>query len=69
MRRGRALYKEFARKAVSYGGSVAGEHGIGRLKREFMAIQYDESALQAMRAVKQALDPLALLNRGVMLPD
>jgi D-lactate dehydrogenase (cytochrome) len=69
MKRGRALYKDFARRAVALGGSVAGEHGIGRLKRDFMTIQYDGVALDAMRAVKRALDPFALLNRGVMLPD
>jgi D-lactate dehydrogenase (cytochrome) len=69
MRRGRALYKEFARRAVALGGSVAGEHGIGRLKREFMPIQYDEAAIEAMRRVKRACDPQGILNPGVMLPD
>lgn len=69
MRRGRDLYALFARKAVSLGGSVAGEHGIGRLKRAFMRIQYDDTALAAMRRVKLACDPQGLLNRGVMLPD
>jgi D-lactate dehydrogenase (cytochrome) len=69
MARGKALYREFARTAVALGGSVAGEHGIGRLKREFMRIQYDDGAIAAMRRVKEALDPAALLNPGVMLPD
>ncbi len=69
MARGKALYREFARTAVALGGSVAGEHGIGRLKREFMRIQYDDGAIDAMRRVKEALDPAGLLNPGVMLPD
>ncbi len=69
MRRGRRLYELFARRAVALGGSVAGEHGIGRLKRAFMRIQYDDDALEAMAQVKRACDPLGLLNRGVMLPD
>ena len=69
MRRGRALYAALARRAVALGGSVAGEHGIGRLKRSFMRIQYDDRSLDAMRQVKLACDPLGLLNPGVMLPD
>jgi D-lactate dehydrogenase (cytochrome) len=69
MRRGRALYARFAEQAVALGGSVAGEHGIGRLKRPFMRIQYGEDALDAMRQVKRACDPAGLLNPGIMLPD
>ena len=61
-----AIYHEFAKSAVKYGGSVAGEHGIGRLKREFMEIQFSRSQLEAMITVKRALDPSLLLNPGVI---
>ena len=61
-----ALYREFAWHAVKAGGSVAGEHGIGSLKREYMEIQFSKSQLESMIAVKRALDPSLRLNPGVI---
>jgi D-lactate dehydrogenase (cytochrome) len=56
------LYVEFAGKAVSMGGSVSAEHGIGKLKKEYLAVQYPPGALNQMKAIKAALDPEGLLN-------
>ena len=50
-----------------FGGSISAEHGIGRLKREELARRKEPTALALMRAVKQALDPLGLLNPGRVL--
>ncbi len=66
LRTAEALYEEFARAAVRLGGSVAAEHGIGRIKKPFLAIQYAPEHLEAMRAVKRALDPEGTLNPGVL---
>lgn len=60
------LYAQFAREAVRLGGSVAAEHGIGRIKRKFLPIQYTSAQIEAMRAVKYALDPEGTLNPGVL---
>ena len=60
------LYGEFARRVVAMGGSVSAEHGIGRLKKAFLLLQYGPEKLQEMRAVKQALDPRGMLNPGVL---
>ena len=60
------LYVEFAREAVRLGGSVAAEHGIGRIKRKFLPIQFGPDELEAMRAVKRSLDPAGTLNPGVL---
>ncbi|RTL42989.1 MAG: FAD-binding oxidoreductase [Burkholderiales bacterium] len=46
------------------GGSISAEHGIGRLKREELAVRKDPTALALMRAIKRALDPLGILNPG-----
>lgn len=62
------FYTQFARTAVSFGGSVAAEHGIGRLKRKYMRIQFSERELAGMKAVKEQLDPQGILNPGVMHP-
>ena len=64
--RAEALYADFAREAVRLGGSVAAEHGIGRIKRQFLPIQFSATEIAAMRAVKSALDPDGLLNPGVL---
>lgn len=50
------------------GGSVAAEHGIGRLKTEDLARYGDPGKLAAMRAIKDALDPAGVMNPGAVLP-
>ncbi|RMF12100.1 MAG: FAD-binding oxidoreductase [Alphaproteobacteria bacterium] len=52
---------------ATHGGSFAAEHGIGRLKRGELARLANPGRLAAMRAMKRALDPLGILNPGVML--
>ncbi|MBU6166822.1 MAG: FAD-binding oxidoreductase [Alphaproteobacteria bacterium] len=46
------------------GGSISAEHGIGVLKRADLARLGDPARLAALRAIKQALDPLAIMNPG-----
>jgi len=60
------LYQIFAQKIVTMGGSVSAEHGIGRIKKELLRMQYCEGEMGAMHAVKQAFDPDEMLNRGVI---
>nr|WP_210266902.1 FAD-binding oxidoreductase [Methylocystis silviterrae] len=50
-----------------FGGSISAEHGIGRLKRDLLSETKDPVALDAMRAIKAALDPNGILNPGVLL--
>ena len=50
------------------GGSFSAEHGIGLSKRTTMARRKDPVALDAMRAIKAALDPHGILNPGKVLP-
>ncbi len=66
LKRAEGLYESFAREVVAMGGSVSAEHGIGRIKRPFLRIQYGPEMIDAMRAVKRALDPRGLLNPGVI---
>ncbi|TFG62639.1 MAG: FAD-binding oxidoreductase [Spirochaetales bacterium] len=67
LEQGRELYKDFARRAASFGGSVSAEHGLGRLKREYLALQFGEEGREIMKKVKQLFDPKGLLNPGVLL--
>ena len=60
------LFLRIARESVRLGGTVSAEHGIGRLKIHLLKIQFSEDELNAMKAVKDALDPERVLNPGVM---
>ena len=56
----------FARRAVELGGSVSAEHGIGKLKHDFLRLQYGDGGMREMAEVKRAFDPACVLNRDVM---
>ena len=60
---------DFARHAVSLGGAVGAEHGLGKRKAHLLKLQYSEAELDAMRAVKRRLDPQWLLGRGTLLTE
>ncbi len=48
------------------GGTVTGEHGIGRIKQDYLAREVGPVALEVHRAIKRALDPQDLFNPGSM---
>ena len=50
--------------AISLGGTITGEHGVGTLKRGWLEEQIGTDVLSVMRDVKHALDPLGILNPG-----
>ena len=52
------------RKCADLGGQVSGEHGIGLSKRPYFLRQTAKENLQAMNAIKTALDPQHILNNG-----
>ena len=52
------------RAVLAMGGTVAAEHGIGKVKRRWLPLQLGPVQLGAMRALKAALDPLGLLGPG-----
>jgi D-lactate dehydrogenase (cytochrome) len=66
---GKELARRFAEKAVELGGSVSAEHGIGKIKHDFLRLQYGDEGLREMAAVKRAFDPARILNRDVMFPE
>jgi D-lactate dehydrogenase (cytochrome) len=51
-------------KAVQMGGTVSAEHGIGKIKREYLEILYDKKIIDGMKRIKNVIDPFNLLNTG-----
>jgi FAD/FMN-containing dehydrogenase len=62
------LHEAIYEIVLRLGGSVSAEHGIGQLKIELLQQVKDPVALDMMRAIKTALDPMGILNPGKMLP-
>lgn len=62
----RRAFGDIIELARSLGGTVTGEHGVGRIKQEFLAREIGPVGLAVHRAVKHALDPAGLFNPGSM---
>jgi len=62
------IYDSIVTRGIELGGTATGEHGIGREKREFLPVEHGEAGVEAMRAIKTALDPTGTLNPGKVFP-
>ena len=60
---------EIFRLALSLGGSLSGEHGIGLSKRPYFSLEVDSVAVKMMKEVKRAFDPKGILNPGKIFPE
>jgi alkyldihydroxyacetonephosphate synthase len=54
---------------AAHGGSLSHHHGIGRVRRPYLETELGASGVALLRRVKQALDPAAIMNPGVLIPD
>jgi D-lactate dehydrogenase (cytochrome) len=61
------LADEMAREAVTLGGTVSAEHGIGKMKRRLLQIMFSDSEINQMVSTKRALDPNFILNPGDLI--
>ena len=62
--RARELYVQFLKHAAGVGGTLSAEHGVGKLKREYLRLFYSDDQLRSLASVKRALDPNGILGRG-----
>jgi len=65
----REIYRRFIHRAVEVGGTISAEHGIGKLKREYLRELYGEEHLREMAALKRAFDPAGILGQGNMFSE
>ena len=63
------IYRGFIAKAVELGGTISAEHGIGKLKREYLRELFGEQHLREMVDLKAAFDPAGILGRGNMFDE
>lgn len=63
----RAVWADLFRRAISLGGTVSAEHGVGKLKRRFLAEMVGPEVLSSFVALKRHVDPAWILGRGTML--
>jgi glycolate oxidase len=64
--RAEVAYGEVMELALSLGGTITGEHGVGRLKKPWLPDYLGPDAMELNRRVKAALDPLGILNPGAV---
>ncbi|MDZ7886015.1 MAG: FAD-linked oxidase C-terminal domain-containing protein [Mycobacterium sp.] len=66
-RRADVAFGEIMDLAVSLGGTITGEHGVGRLKKPWLAGYLGPEAMELNRRIKTALDPAGILNPGAAI--
>ena len=67
--RGHELLASWARAVTELGGAVSAEHGVGKIKRDFLMTMYGEAHVREMARVKLAFDPAAQLGRGNLFDE
>ena len=63
------IVAEIFQVALDLEGTLSGEHGVGTLKRPFMHQALSSVSIDVQRRIKEAFDPLGILNPGKVLPD
>ncbi|MFD8728107.1 MULTISPECIES: FAD-linked oxidase C-terminal domain-containing protein [unclassified Streptomyces] len=63
-RRARESFDAIMALGLELGGTITGEHGVGVLKKEWLARELGETGIELQRGIKAAFDPLGLLNPG-----
>jgi glycolate oxidase len=56
------------RLALSLGGTITGEHGIGATRRRYLPLALDEAQIDLMRQIREVFDPNRILNPGKIFP-
>ncbi|HEX6873592.1 MAG TPA: FAD-linked oxidase C-terminal domain-containing protein [Micromonosporaceae bacterium] len=65
--RGRVAFNQIMALGLAVGGTCTGEHGVGLLKRDWLATELGPVGVRLHRAVKDAFDPLGILNPGKVI--
>ncbi len=61
--------EEIVKEALSLGGTLTGEHGVGQMKAPFLSWQFGEAGVELMKRIKRTVDPRGILNPEVMFGE
>ncbi|HWR00231.1 MAG TPA: FAD-binding oxidoreductase [Chlorobaculum sp.] len=67
--RAKVLYRQLVAAVLSMGGTLSAEHGIGKLKSEYLVQMYGRKGIDEMVRIKKAFDPYLVLNIGDLIPE
>jgi glycolate oxidase len=67
VQRASAAFADVMKAAIALGGTITGEHGVGRAKKSALPAQLGDDVMELNRRVKDALDPHGILNPGAVL--
>ena len=68
LKRAKDLCERLVERALAMEGTCTGEHGVGQGKMKYLAAEHGAAALNAMQAIKRALDPDGIMNPGKIVP-
>ncbi|WP_301109104.1 FAD-linked oxidase C-terminal domain-containing protein [Sporosarcina sp.] len=66
MSRVEAAFAEIFDRAIQLGGTITGEHGVGEMKSPYLEWKIGPEGMAVMKSIKQAIDPLNIMNPGKM---
>jgi glycolate oxidase len=66
-RRAALAFTEIMALAISLGGTITGEHGVGRLKKELLPLQLGDRVVELHHQIKHVFDPHGIMNPGAIL--
>ncbi len=64
--RGKEIYGQICQKAINLNGTISAEHGVGKLKTEYLEMMYGKENIKKMKEIKKILDPNLILGRGTL---
>ena len=62
------LKEQIYKRAISHGGTITGEHGIGCLRKDYLDLALTPAEIELMKRIKQAFDPGGIINPGKLIP-
>lgn len=60
-------FEEIFEKAVSLGGTITGEHGVGVMKLPYLHLKVGDAGINLIQQIKQAIDPKNIMNPGKII--
>jgi D-lactate dehydrogenase (cytochrome) len=64
--KGKVIYGQICEKAVQLDGTISAEHGVGKLKTEYLKMMYGDENIRKMAEIKKILDPNLILGKGTL---